>query len=127
MPTGDNLAEPIVAATIKAEVEDEKKAVAAALQTVPRESMADHRLDRDDGDDDWNDPDWPAPTVEELTTLRRVPHHIPIHLLGIGFVELCERFSYYGCVVVRKSDHAQAQARSASLYGDKRLTCTINQ
>jgi POT family proton-dependent oligopeptide transporter len=100
MPTGDNLAEPIVAATIKAEVEDEKKAVAAALQTVPRESMADHRLDRDDGDDDWNDPDWPAPTVEELTTLRRVPHHIPIHLLGIGFVELCERFSYYGCVVV---------------------------
>src|SRR5262249_7147274 len=38
-----------------------------------------------------------APTEEELSTLRRVPNSIPAKLLSIGFIELCERFSYYGC------------------------------
>jgi len=41
-----------------------------------------------------------APTAEDLATLRRVPTKIPKKLLTIAFVELCERFSYYGTTVV---------------------------
>lgn len=41
-----------------------------------------------------------APTDEELKTLRRVADHIPFKLFTIAFVELCERFSYYGSVIV---------------------------
>jgi proton-dependent oligopeptide transporter, POT family len=41
-----------------------------------------------------------APTVEELHTLRRVRDHIPLKAYTIAFVELCERFSYYGTTVV---------------------------
>ncbi|KAK5993344.1 putative peptide transporter ptr2 [Cladobotryum mycophilum] len=44
-----------------------------------------------------------APTPEELATLRRVPNHIPMSLFTIAFVELCERFSYYGSTVVSKA------------------------
>ncbi|WYZ38656.1 hypothetical protein EsH8_III_000570 [Colletotrichum jinshuiense] len=42
-----------------------------------------------------------APTDEELQTLRRVSDHIPFKLFTIAFVELCERFSYYGSVIVQ--------------------------
>ncbi|KAK2019695.1 POT family protein [Colletotrichum eremochloae] len=41
-----------------------------------------------------------APTKEELCTLRRVSDHVPFKLFTIAFVELCERFSYYGSVIV---------------------------
>lgn len=41
-----------------------------------------------------------APTIEELHTLRRVRDHIPWKAYTIAFVELCERFSYYGTTVV---------------------------
>ncbi|ERF72052.1 hypothetical protein EPUS_04970 [Endocarpon pusillum Z07020] len=41
-----------------------------------------------------------APTVEELHTLRRVRDHIPWKVYTVAFVELCERFSYYGTTVV---------------------------
>ncbi len=40
------------------------------------------------------------PSEEELHTLRRVSDHIPIKLFTIAFIELCERFSYYGTVIV---------------------------
>lgn len=40
------------------------------------------------------------PTKEELHTLRRVSDHIPIKAYTIAFVELVERFSYYGTVIV---------------------------
>ncbi|KAI9149221.1 putative peptide transporter ptr2 [Paramyrothecium foliicola] len=96
----DNSAEPIAAATMRAEAMDEKRAVAAALQNAPRDSLADTRLDQIVGNNGFNDPDWPSPTLEELSTLRRVPHKIPLKLLSIAFVELCERFSYYGSTVV---------------------------
>ncbi|GJC81864.1 putative peptide transporter ptr2 [Colletotrichum liriopes] len=42
-----------------------------------------------------------APTEDELRTLRRVSDHIPFKLFTIAFVELCERFSYYGSVIVQ--------------------------
>jgi len=42
------------------------------------------------------------PTEEELVTLRRVPDKIPFKVYTVAFVELCERFSYYGTTVVCK-------------------------
>lgn len=40
------------------------------------------------------------PTGGEKKTLRRVFGHIPWTAYTIAFVELCERFSYYGRTVV---------------------------
>jgi hypothetical protein len=40
------------------------------------------------------------PTAEELVTLRRVSGKIPWIAFTIAFVELCERFGYYGCQVL---------------------------
>ncbi|EGD93138.1 peptide transporter [Trichophyton mentagrophytes] len=40
------------------------------------------------------------PTDEEIATLRRVPDKIPWIAFTITFVELCERFSYYGTTAV---------------------------
>ncbi|KAF2828948.1 PTR2-domain-containing protein [Ophiobolus disseminans] len=40
------------------------------------------------------------PTAEELVTLRRVSGKIPWTAYTIAFVELCERFGYYGCQVL---------------------------
>jgi POT family proton-dependent oligopeptide transporter len=40
------------------------------------------------------------PTAEDLVTLPRVSGAIPWTAFTIGFVELCERFGYYGCQVV---------------------------
>jgi POT family proton-dependent oligopeptide transporter len=48
-----------------------------------------------------NDPgEWP--TEEELHTLRRVSDRVPWKAFALAFVELCERFSYYGTTVVCK-------------------------
>jgi POT family proton-dependent oligopeptide transporter len=46
--------------------------------------------------DDWPD----KPTEEELRTLRRVSGKIKWSMWTIAFVELCERFSYYGSSVL---------------------------
>jgi proton-dependent oligopeptide transporter, POT family len=43
------------------------------------------------------------PTEEELHTLRRVADRIPWKAFALAFVEMCERFSYYGTTVVCKS------------------------
>lgn len=40
------------------------------------------------------------PSEEDIRTLRRVADYIPPKLFTIAFVEACERFSYYGTVVV---------------------------
>lgn len=40
------------------------------------------------------------PTEEELATLRRVSGKIPWLAYTVAFVELCERFSYYGTTAV---------------------------
>lgn len=42
------------------------------------------------------------PTPEELVTLPRVSGQIPWIIFTVAFVELCERFGYYGCQVVCK-------------------------
>lgn len=48
--------------------------------------------------DDGEYPD--KPTEEELRTLRRVSGRIKWSMWTIAFVELCERFSYYGSSVL---------------------------
>lgn len=50
-----------------------------------------------DGEDSL---DKTAPTEEELATLRRVAGKLPIAAYSVAFVELCERFSYYGTTAV---------------------------
>lgn len=40
------------------------------------------------------------PTEEEFHTLRRVAGEMPWMALTVAFVELCERFSYYGTTAV---------------------------
>lgn len=42
------------------------------------------------------------PTEEELATLPRISGKIPWTAFTIAFVELCERFGYYGCQVLCK-------------------------
>lgn len=40
------------------------------------------------------------PTEEDMATLPRVSGKIPWTAFTIAFVELCERFGYYGCQVL---------------------------
>ncbi|EXJ95412.1 POT family proton-dependent oligopeptide transporter [Capronia coronata CBS 617.96] len=40
------------------------------------------------------------PSEEEWKTLRRTQGHVPWIIYTIGLVELCERFAYYGTIVV---------------------------
>lgn len=44
-----------------------------------------------------------TPTSEELASLRHVPGSIPKVILAIAFVEMCERLSYCGTVIVCES------------------------
>ena len=46
--------------------------------------------------DDASDTTDVEPSEEELQSLRRVSGKIPWQAYTIAFVELCERFSYYG-------------------------------
>lgn len=43
--------------------------------------------------------DYNAPTAEELATLKRVPAKIKWSAYTIAFVELAERFSFYGTTI----------------------------
>lgn len=40
------------------------------------------------------------PSLEEIHSLRRVAADIPWKVYTIAFVELCERFSYYGTQIL---------------------------
>ncbi|KAK3195915.1 hypothetical protein K4F52_000782 [Lecanicillium sp. MT-2017a] len=91
MPTGDALAEPITGTEIRSEAQDERKASLAAASArdaaiaageVPTGEFLE------------------VPTEEEIRTLRRIAAPIPAKIFTIAFIELCERFSYYGCTVV---------------------------
>lgn len=95
-PAGDS-AEPIAAAELRAEAIDEKR---ASISAEKRASLtADPKLSHVPA----VTPDGELPNVEELATLRRVANTIPAKLFTIAFIELCERFSYYGCTVVCRS------------------------
>ena len=47
--------------------------------------------------------EYAQPTKEDLATLRRVPGKIPWTAYAVAFIELCERFSYYGTTAVCES------------------------
>ena len=42
------------------------------------------------------------PSEEEIVSLRRVADKIPLRVYTVAFVELCERFSYYGTQILCK-------------------------
>ena len=52
------------------------------------------------GEDSGSETDLIKPTEEELQTLRRVPAKLPWIAFTVAFVELCERFAYYGTTAV---------------------------
>lgn len=52
---------------------------------------------QDDSDDD---DDLIKPSEEDLDSLRRVPAPLPWIAFTVAFVELCERFAYYGTTAV---------------------------
>ncbi|KGQ03803.1 putative peptide transporter ptr2 [Beauveria bassiana D1-5] len=93
MPAGDT-ADPIVGAELRAQAQYERK-----NSVIVAAEMDEANADRQGSGDALNQ-DLPTPTTEELVTLRRVPNKIPVRLYTIAFIELCERFSYYGSTVV---------------------------
>ncbi|KAH7166082.1 POT family-domain-containing protein [Dactylonectria macrodidyma] len=92
-PPGD-VTDSIAGAELRAEVIDEKRASISAEPVVAATAP------RDNGFHLATPEGMQLPTDEEMRTLRRVPNHVPLKLFTIAFVELCERFSYYGCTVV---------------------------
>lgn len=61
--------------------------------SIPSKEYIDHGL---------NEEGLEHPTEEELHTLRRVSGKVPWTAYTVAFVELCERFSYYGTTAVCK-------------------------
>lgn len=95
MPTGDSL--EVGGAELRAEAMDERRQSNAIAETAQRAaSLAASNIRGDGSVTDVDD----APTAEDMVTLRRVPNHIPRKIFTIAFIELCERFSYYGTTVV---------------------------
>jgi POT family proton-dependent oligopeptide transporter len=94
MPAGD-ATEGIAGAELRAEAIDEKRnSLAIAETTQHAASLA--------GSQGHIPPEGEAPTAEDLVTLRRVATKIPLKLFSIAFIEMCERFSYYGTTIVCK-------------------------
>ncbi|CAG9943319.1 unnamed protein product [Clonostachys rosea f. rosea IK726] len=92
MPAGD-ATEGIAGAELRAEAIDEKRnSLAIAETTQHAASLA--------GSQGHIPPEGEAPTAEDLVTLRRVATKIPLKLFSIAFIEMCERFSYYGTTIV---------------------------
>lgn len=46
------------------------------------------------------------PTEEDMNSLRRVPGDLNWPAYTVAFVELCERFSYYGTTIVCMYQHS---------------------
>lgn len=72
-------------------VADEASIKPASVSHNPQVSLADGSLQKE------------YPNEEDLRTLRRVPGKISWITYTVAFVELCERFSYYGTTAVCKS------------------------
>jgi hypothetical protein len=67
------------------------------LQTKQVNESFSNLSDDDDDDDDEN---FPAPTEEELKTLRKVAANMPLVTFALCWVEFAERASYYGAKAV---------------------------
>ncbi|RBR17714.1 uncharacterized protein FIESC28_06410 [Fusarium coffeatum] len=95
-PTGDAMGETVAAAGLHAEMIDEKRASMAAERRSSVVTNPNAPATVSGG----VTPDGQFPTPEEMASLRRISNKIPLKLFSIAFIELCERFSYYGCTVV---------------------------
>ena len=67
------------------------------------------------------------PTAEEVDQLRRVCGTVPWSAYTIAFVELCERFSYYGTTVVCKSSAKSSDDLNdrGDIKADRRTTQSL--
>jgi len=85
---------PVVAASHEAaDGEQRRQSVARDAPVAPLAPVTRTSTEVDSIHEDF-------PTDEELHTLRRVADKIPWRVYTIAFVELVERFSYYGTTVV---------------------------
>lgn len=86
-------------------VDPENHGIHKADEDKRQEDFADEKRQNDFDVDQHSittdDNDWPdKPTPEQQRTLRRVSGKIKWAMWTIAFVELCERFSYYGSAVL---------------------------
>lgn len=89
-----NLEAPVIAQAAVAEAPLAGTATEKRLGqgSINANSVRASHLTQDSDDDEVTD--------EDLRTLRRVSGKIPWTAFTVAFVELCERFSYYGTTVV---------------------------
>ena len=87
--------EDVIAHSRQLNIQDEKVDIAQQKEEAAARSSEVNSLTTTD-DEDYPD----KPTEEELRTLRRVSGKIMWSMWTIAFVELCERFSYYGSSVL---------------------------
>ncbi|KAL2004150.1 hypothetical protein VTN02DRAFT_6247 [Thermoascus thermophilus] len=82
---------------------EETIAVGKGATTVPareKDVVASEARPSGDAEEETETVHREYPTEEELRTLRRVSGRIPWTALTVAFIELCERFSYYGTTAV---------------------------
>lgn len=60
------------------------------------------------------------PSEEDLATLRRVPAKLPWIAFTVAFVELCERFAYYGTTAVMVNFIQQPRPEGSTTGNDPR-------
>lgn len=83
---------------------DNRPAAGEAITEKPEKSLVSDSYYLHAGDEDPTDEDLHGPNA-----LRRISAPIPWAVYTVAFVELCERFSYYGtqvlCKSAKTSDH----------------------
>lgn len=72
------------------------------LADAENPKLPDVRVSSDGSERTHMTDDVEKPSENELATLRRVSGKIPWIAYTVAFVELCERFSFYGTTVVCK-------------------------
>lgn len=92
---GDIVDDAIGGAQLQAEIVDKEKKENAQLAPIASAPSI-HDDEKKFLNVDLED----FPTEEEIRTLRRVSDYIPLKLFTIAFIEACERFSYYGTIIV---------------------------
>ena len=54
-------------------------------------------IEQNSSDTELGDDEGHEPTADEKEKLRRVGENLPFSTFLVAIVELCERFTYYGC------------------------------
>jgi proton-dependent oligopeptide transporter, POT family len=90
---GDTPSDAVAGSQVKAAEHEHRDEAAAESPPAFENPDEKHTLNTVEGLVDF-------PSDEDLFTLRRVSDRIPPKLFTIAFIELCERFSYYGAIIV---------------------------